>query len=236
MKSRTRSNATLVLLVGALLAATAEPALAENPDVEGRVEAVRQSVIESKEKLKTYEWIETTVVSQKGDQKARFQNRVYYGADGAIQKVPITEEKKEGRKRGPGSRIAKKKKQDLTGYMQKAVDSVKLYVPPDPARMQASWRAGKVSFNLVEPGKRVRLDFRDYHKSGDVLGIEVDVVNNRILRLTVNSYIESPKDAVALSAEFRTLNDGASYPAKVVLDAPAENVKVDVSNTGYRKQ
>jgi len=236
MKSRTTSNSILALLIGAFLAITVQPADAQNPDIEGRVEAVRQSVIESKEKLKTYEWIENTVVSQKGDQKARFQNRVYYGADGAIQKVPITEEVKEGRKRGPGSRVAKKKKKDLTGYMQKAVDTVKMYVPPDPARMQAGWRAGKVSFNLVEPGKRVRLDFRDYHKSGDVLGIEVDLANNRILRLTVNSYIESPKDAVALSAEFRTLTDGASYPAKVVLDAPAENVKVEVSNTGYRKQ
>jgi len=88
MKPRTTANSILALLIGASLGTTVQPADAQNPDIEGRVEAVRQSVIESKEKLKTHEWIETTVVSQKGDQKAGFQNRVYYGADGAIQKVP----------------------------------------------------------------------------------------------------------------------------------------------------
>jgi hypothetical protein len=236
MTPSTKTKSILALLIGASLVGTAQRAEAQNPDIGGQVEALRLSVLDSKEKLKTYEWIETTTVSQKGEQKARFQNRVYYGADGAIQKVPISEEKQEGRTRGPGSRVAKKKKKEVTGYMQKDVDTVKLYVPPDPARLQAGWQAGKVSFSPIEPGKRVRLDFRDYQKSGDVLGLEVDVVNNRILKLNVNTYVESPNDAVSLSADFRTLSDGASYPANVVLNAPSQNVRVDVANTGYRKQ
>jgi hypothetical protein len=43
----------------------------------------------SQETLRTFEWIETTVVSMKGEEKSRKQNRCYYGADGKVQKVPL---------------------------------------------------------------------------------------------------------------------------------------------------
>jgi hypothetical protein len=39
--------------------------------------------------LRTYEWMETTVVSMKGEEKSRKQNRCYYGADGKVEKVPV---------------------------------------------------------------------------------------------------------------------------------------------------
>ena len=120
--------------------------------------------------------------------------------------------------------------------MQAAIDTVKRYVPPEPARLKASAQSGKVSFSPIEPGKRVRLDFRDYLKQGDVVGVEVDVVNSRFLGLAINSYIDNTNDVVTLNGQFRTLSDGASYPAQVVLNAPAKSITVELANTGYRKQ
>ena len=212
------------------------PVFADTPDFQAHVQALQESLVYSKQQLKTYEWIETTTVKKGGEQKARMQNRVYYGADGAVQKVPISSEKQEGSKRGLRGKVAEQKKNEVKGYMKSAVDAVKLYVPPDPSRLKASAQSGKVSFSPIEPGKRVRLDFRDYQKSGDVLGVEVDVVNDRILGLSVNSYINNPNDVVTLNAQFRTLTDGASYPAQVLLNAPTQSVTVEVANTGYRKQ
>ena len=40
-------------------------------------------------KQKAYEWMQTTVVSFRGEEKSRKQNRCYYGTDGEVQKVPI---------------------------------------------------------------------------------------------------------------------------------------------------
>jgi enoyl-CoA hydratase/carnithine racemase len=45
-------------------------------------------------------------------------------------------------------------------------------VPPNPVKIQAAKDAGKVSIDLLEPGKRARLNFRDYEKPGDNLGVE----------------------------------------------------------------
>ena len=235
MAALDKNRLAAAFVVGAILAAA--HAFADAPDLQGQVQAVRDSIAFSKEQLKTYEWIETTVVKQKGEQKARMQNQVYYGADGALQKVPISSEKSEGRKkRGLRGKIAENKKNEVKGYLKSAVETVRLYVPPDPTRLQAGAKAGKVSFSPIEPGKRVRLDFRDYQKPGDVLGIEVDIVNNRILGLAVESYINDPGDIVTMKSQFRTLADGATYPARIALDAPKESVTVEVTNTGYRKQ
>jgi len=40
---------------------------------------------------------------------------------------------------------------------------------------------------------------------------------------------------VTLNVRFATLTDGSSYSAEVVLGAQAKNVKVVVTNSGYRK-
>lgn len=218
----------------ALLLATTVPASAQQSVAE-RVDALKTSLAASQAALKQFEWIETTVISLKGEEKARKLNRCYYGADGGITKVPLTTPPPAEKKRGLKGKIAANKKEELTDYMQQAVALVKSYVPPNPALLQAAKDAGKVSLEILEPGKRVRLNFRDYQKLGDTLGVEVDVTNNRLLALTVKSYLEDAKDAVSLNARMAALNDGTSYAETITLEAPAKKLKVAVDNGGYRK-
>ena len=139
--------------------------------------------------LRQYEWIETTVVSLKGDEKSRKQERCYYGADGGVQKVEINASPEPQKKRGLRGKLVEKKKEELTDYMKQAVALVKSYVPPSPAKIQAAKDAGKVSIDVLEPGKRARLNFLDYEKPGDNLGVEVDLANNRPLGLKVSTYL-----------------------------------------------
>jgi len=112
---------------------------------------------------------------------------------------------------------------------------VKTYVPPSPAKIQAAKDAGKVSIDVLEPGKRARLNFRDYEKPGDNLGVEVDLANNRPLAVKVSTYLDDAKDAVTLDVRMGQLNDGTTYAFNVTLDAKAKNIQVTVQNSGYRK-
>jgi hypothetical protein len=210
-------------------------ALAQNPEVGERVADLRQSRQKSSEDLTHYEWIETTAVSLKGEEKARLQKRCYHGADGQLQKVPVGEAPPAKKKRGLRGRVVEKKKGELTEYMQRAVDLVQTYVPPDPARIQKARDAGKATLHVLEPGKRVRLDFQDYHKPGDTLGVEMDLTDNSLLAVTVASYLDSPDDAVGLKFGFSKLGDGSSYAADIALDATAKNLAVAVQNSGYKK-
>jgi hypothetical protein len=208
---------------------------AQTDQAQERVAAIKQSLGESQQLLRQYEWIETTAISLNGEEKSRKQNRCYYGADGVLQKVPVTAPAPESKKRGLRGKIVANKKEELSDYMQSAAALMKSYIPPDPAKLQAVQQAGKVSIDMLEPGKRVKVNFADYAKPGDKLGVELDVEGNRLLGLTVGSYLAEPKDAVQLDARFGLLNDGASYPQQITLNAPAKNMVVTVENSGYRK-
>jgi hypothetical protein len=203
--------------------------------VQERVAILKTSLAASQASLRQYEWIETTVVSLKGEEKSRKQQRCYYGADGVLQKVAIDAPPPPATKRGIRGKIIANKTAELTDYMQNAVGLVRTYVPPDPAKIQAAKNAGKVSIDVLEPGKRAQLNFHDYQKPGDNLGIQVDLANNRVLGLTVSTYLDNPQEIVGLKVIMEQLSDGTSHASDIKLDAQAKDLTVTTQNTGYRK-
>jgi hypothetical protein len=201
-----------------------------------KVAALKQSLQAGMAALRKYEWVETTTLSHKGEQRSAKQNRCYYGADGELQKTPIDTGQAEAEKKAPRGirgKVVKNKKEDMADYMADAVGLVKQYVPPDPARIQAVKDAGKLSVNPLS-SDRVQLQFRDYLKAGDVLSVNLDPTTNRLLGLQVASYLKKPDDAVTLDVTMTTLEDGALYASEIILDGESKHIKVDIRNTGHR--
>ena len=233
--------AALAVVVAAWIsvAAAQQPASAPSgsPSPQQRAAMLQQWMKASQAQLRAYEWVETTVVAKGGEEKSRKQNRCYYGADGKLQKIPIEAagSQDSGREARLGKRLKEKKKEEITSYMQSAVQLVHSYVPPDPARIQQSINSGKLSANVLEPGRRVQLDFKDYLKAGDVLSAQIEMPTNRLLGVGVSSYLDSPDDPVRLDVGMGVLPDGTIYSAKTVLDAKAKGLTVTVENAGYRK-
>jgi hypothetical protein len=210
-------------------------AQAPQPSVQERVALLKGSFAASQANLRQYEWIETTVVSLNGEEKSRKQQRCYYGADGVLQKVLVDASPPPATKPGLRGRIIANKTAELTDYMKSAVSLVKSYLPPDPAKIQASQNAGKVSIQVLDPGKRAQVNFHDYQKPGDNLAVVINLANNVVAGIGVSSYLDSPTDVVTLDAKMGQLNDGTIYTSDTTLNAAAKNLTVTVQNTGYRK-
>jgi hypothetical protein len=210
-------------------------AQAPQPSVQERVALLKGSFAASQANLRQYEWIETTVVSLNGEEKSRKQQRCYYGADGVLQKVLVDASPPPPTKPGLRGRIIANKTAELTDYMKSAVSLVKSYLPPDPAKIQASQDAGKVSIQVLDPGKRAQVNFHDYQKPGDNLAVVINLANNVVAGIGVSSYLDSPTDVVTLDAKMGQLNDGTIYTSDTTLNAAAKNLTVTVQNTGYRK-
>ena len=92
--NRTRAILSAAALAAAVVAGVLAPvpaaaqraaAAGANPAPKERVAAIKTSFAQSQAKLREYEWIETTVVSLKGEEKSRTQKRCYYGAEGQVQ-------------------------------------------------------------------------------------------------------------------------------------------------------
>ncbi len=231
---KTLSTRWAPLLAAALLA-WGGPAVGQDAAAAAdKVAALKQSLQSGMAAVRKYEWVETTTLSLKGEQKSKKQNQCYYGADGVLQKIPTgggqAEAKSPGGIRG---KIAANKKEEMADYMEAAVKLIKEYVPPDPAQVQKVKDAGKLSFTPLAADK-LQLQFHDYHKAGDILSVYLDPTTNHLLGLRVSTYLEKPDDKVTLDVTMNTLSDGAVYPSAIDFDGYSKEIKVEVRNTGHR--
>jgi len=208
---------------------------------EQRVAALKQSLQDSQTRLRKYEWIETTIISLKGEEKARQQKRCYYGADGKVQKVPIESAAPAPKQAAPAGRrggrvkekIVENKKDEMKDYMEKAAALVHQYVPPVPAQIQKAKDAGKLKIKPLQPGV-VQVEMTDYLLAGDRLAVDVNAAANNLSALNVSSYLDKRDDSIVLAVQFGALADGTSYTTQTTLDAAAKSIRVVIQNTGHR--
>jgi hypothetical protein len=232
------------LAAGAVLQAQQAPPPAQaaagaQPD---QVAAVKQSLQQGLGLARKYEWIETTTISLKGEQKAKKQNRCYYGADGTVQKISIDQpappaQEPSGGRGGRGGRVKAKvvenKKDEMKEYMEKAAGLIHQYVPPNPQQIQAAKDAGRVAMT-PQAGGAVKIVIAQYLLPGDSLTIDLDQKTGKLLGLGVASYIEKKDDAVTLAVQMTSLADGALFAGQTTLEAKAKNITVVIRNSGFR--
>jgi hypothetical protein len=217
-----------------LLAALSPGSTAQEPP-QDRVAALKQWLGQSKAQLKQYQWIQTTVITLKGEQKSSKEEQCYYGADGTVQKVPLTAPPEEKEKRGLRGKMVEHKTEELSDSMKQAVALVKTYVPPSAEKIQAAKDAGNMSITPLPGGSSVQLNFKNYEKPGDTLSVDLDSATNRLLGIKVATYLQDPKAAVTLNVSIASLPDGTGYASQIVLDDKAEELGVNITNSGYRK-
>ena len=221
------------LIMGAIALLATVPMLPQNAELQEKLAAVKAVAAQNKQQLHQYQWMETTQLTLKGDQKPPTENSCQYGPDGQVQKTPIgppPEQPSGGRMK---ERIIEKKKEEMKDYMQDVKAVLAMYVPPDPQRMQQAYQAGNVALNPV-PGA-VNLVFTNYAQQGDKMTLTFDTAAKKITSLNINTYMGEAKDVVTLRVQMSSLPDGTNYAQQTVLDATAKQLVVTTTNSNYQK-
>jgi|SRR6516165_1785007 len=221
------------MMAGALALSVAFPAMAQNSALQEKLAAVQQSMAENKQKLRQYQWIETTQLTLKGDQKPPAQNSCQYGPDGQVEKTPIGPPPQQPSGRRLKERMIEKKKAEMKDYMGDVKMLLSQYVPPDPQKMQQAFQAGKASLNPA--GGMVNLIFKDYAQPGDQMTLTFDTAAKKITTLNINTYMGEEKDAVTLQVQMASLPDSTNYVQQSVLNATAKQLVVTTTNSNYQK-
>jgi hypothetical protein len=222
-----------LLIIGAVALLTTFPALPQNAELQEKLAGVKAVAAQNKQMLHQYQWIETTQLTLKGDQKPPTENSCQYGPDGQVQKTPIgppPEQPSGGRLK---ERIIEKKKAEMKDYMQDVKAVLAMYVPPDPQRMQQAYQAGNVALNPL-PGA-VNLVFTNYAQQGDKMTLTFDTAAKKITSLNINTYMGQEKDVVTLRVQMGSLPDGTNYAQQTVRDATAKQLVVTTTNSNYQK-
>lgn len=239
-------RAVLGFVGGAVLLASASAAQQPQPPppqgaggllaeaLKEKVEALQQHATANRAALRQYAWTENVQVALNGEVKTTKQLSCRYGADGKPQCTPIGPPQPQQDQRGIRGRIAEKKKEEFTEYLQQVKGLIGLYVPPDGARMKAAHAAGNASFSRPAAGE-AGLTFKNYSLPGDSMTIDFAMAARRMSALSVNSYLGDPSSAVTLNVQFAQLPDGTNYPAQEVVNATAKGIVVTVNNSNYQK-
>lgn len=222
-------------ILGVIILTQVGFANAQSNELQDNVNLIKQNLVESKENIKKYEWIETVTTFVKGEQKSVKQNQCYYGVDGQLTKI-ATGATTSASKNPPGLRgkMAQNKKEEMADYIEAALAKIKAYIPPKAETIQKVYNDGNVSVKILEPGKKIKLDFPNYSQQGDLVGITIDKANKLLLGYNINTFVEDQKDPVSLAIVLKTLPDGTSYPSEITFNSTSKNVKIVLTNSGHK--
>jgi len=232
----TPAPATTPPAAGAPASEATPPATSDTAksDLTARVTALKTNLMKDRTTLLGYEWVETTTVLKGGEEKSKKQERCYRNGNGPVVREPIGEAPEAKKKGGLRGKVIENKKEDIANYLAASKKAIQQYIPPSPGRISVAKEEGRISVDVLDPGKRVRLNIKGYMVPGDLLGLEVDPSTNKLLGLLVTTTVEGGKEPVTLQATMGALQDGTSYPAKTTLDMKEKGITVIVESSNYK--
>jgi hypothetical protein len=226
----------LAIAVGTLIALSGSGALAQNPEMEQKLIAIKQAQTVNKQKLAQYTWQETETISIKGDVKDTKIYQVQIGPNGQPQKTEISEQKAQsggGRQGRVKEHVIEKKKAEYQQYGQDIGALAKQYTTPNPEALMQAKQQGNIS---LQPGGggTINLVIKNYVKPNDSVTMTIDPQTKSPVSVQVSSYLSDPKDAVTIAANFARLPDGTNHVANTTVNGVSKQLTVNDQNSNYQ--
>ncbi len=188
--------------------------------------------------LKQYTWKSRTEMKMKGESKSVKLEQVRYDLDGKQQKTAIGEPQKQQAQQGGGGRrggrmkakMIEKKKKEFAELMKTLGQLVASYAHLPPDKMQAF--AQNATMGPTEDGGVMIQGLNVLHP-GDTMRVWIDPASYMMRRVEINTAYD--KNPVHFAGEFRPVSDGPTYPARLVLEYPDEEVELVIENYDYQK-
>jgi hypothetical protein len=215
------------LFLRALCAQGADPAVVRE------VVLVRDEVTSSLQALQHYTWTERTDVSVDGKPKSSTTFLCHYDGSGELIRKPVSDNSQKPANQF-SNRPVVRKRADLEDYIDRAVASMRDYLPLKPDRIQYMLEHKQVAY--TQSGQnRGEFHLTSYFQEGDSIVFTCDPVSKAMLQVHVATTLGTPKDPVTMEALFEKLPDGTNHLANATLNAPRRKVQVKRTNFSYAK-
>lgn len=225
----------LIISVTSIIFLSGVMAVAQSQQMEEKLMAIHQAQVANKQKLAQYTWQETETISIKGDVK---DTKVYQiqMVNGQQQKTLLNDQKAQsggGREGRVKERVIEKETQEYEQYGQQIGALAKQYTTPNPEALMQAKQQGNIS--ITPGGGTVSLVIKNYMKPGDSVTFTISEQTHSPVSVQVNSYLNDPKDAVTISAQFAQLPDGTNHVATTTIDGVSKHLTIDEQNSNYQK-
>jgi hypothetical protein len=211
------------------------PSVAQDAALQARLAEVKTASAANKRALAHYNWQESVTTSIKGEVKKQQLFLVSVGPDGQQQKSEINAQPDAPASGGALKRhIVAKKKAEYKDYGEQIADLARQYTQPDPNRLQQALQQGNISLQLGGGESQVTLVIKNYIKPNDSVTIVFNKQQKAIQSLRVQSYLDDPKDAVTIGAQFAKLPDGTNHVTGTQINGASKQLTVVTQNSNYQ--
>jgi cytochrome c1 len=231
------SNSTIAGSLTTILASVvlcAQPAIAQNAGMQAKIAQVAEASKANKAALSHYNWQESVTTRIKGEVKKQQVFLVNIGPDGQQQKSEINAQPDQA-SGGPLKRhIVAKKKAEYKDYGDQIADLARQYTAPDPGRLQQAYQQGNISLQLGGGESMMTLNIKNYIKPGDSVTLVFNKAQKAIQSIRVASYLDDPKDAVTIAAQFAKLPNGINHVTGTQINGASKQLSVVTQNSNYQ--
>ena len=211
---------------------------AQNPGMQQKIAELKEAVARNKQALAQYTWVETDTISIKGEEKKQEHFQVRLGPDGKPQKTSLdapaaSSEPSGGRLK---RHVVEKKKEEYKDYADQIKALIQQYLPPDKALIQQAQQEGNIMVGEAPgaPGQ-YRVVISNYVKQGDKMTLVMDGASKNIVSLSIASYLNDPKDAVTVDAQFSPIPGGPNHVSSQTINGVSKQLTIAVQNSSYQK-
>jgi hypothetical protein len=197
--------------------------------------AFKQNQATNKQKLAQYTWTETEVISIKGEVKDTKTYQVQM-VNGQQQKTEVGNQSAQqsgGREGRLKKHVVEKKKDEFQEYGESIAALAKQYTTPNPDALMQAKQAGNIS---LSPGNgAINLVIKNYVKQGDSVTFTIAEQTKQLQSVNVQSYLNDPKNAVTIGAQFGQLPDGTNHTTSTLINGVSKQLTVNDTNSNYQK-
>jgi hypothetical protein len=239
MKTTFRLSSLLAgfALFTAAFAVVPSPAAAQNPQIQQRIAEVKESAARNKQALAHYSWQEQEQIAIKGDVKDMKVFQVHMGPDGKPQKEEMENlpQSDGGRQHGLAHHVKEKKGEEYKEYGQQIAALAQQYAQPDPERLEQAFQQGNVMLGSGGAPGEVKMVITNYIKPNDKVTLIFNQQAKAIQSLDIATYLNDPKDAVQIGAQFSRLPDGTNHVASMQMNGVSKHLLITTKNSNYQK-
>jgi len=203
--------------------------------LQARLAEVKVASAANKQALSHYNWQESVTTSIKGEVKKQQLFLVSVGPDGQQQKSEINAQPASQPSGGPLKRhIVAKKTAEFKDYGTQIADLARRYTQPDPSRLQQALQQGNISMQLGGGEAMATLVIKNYIKPNDSVTLVFNKQRKAIQSIRVATYLDDPKDAVTIAAQFAKLPDGTNHVTGTQINGASKQLTVVTQNSNYQ--
>ncbi len=184
--------------------------------------------------VRQYSWKRRVEIQKGGETKKVTLKLVRFDMEGKLEATTIGGTEPPKKKHGIRGRVQKKKQAGAKDTAEEVVKITQSYIVASPGTLVDFFQKATFDNGKGELSDTIKIRGRDFAREGDSVIMWVDATTHQLRKLEFHTVLE--EDRMDGIIDYKTLEDGLNYAARVVIKIPARELRTVLEHFDYERQ